>query len=102
MLAHISKCWPNGFRKIVKVNLQKYLTLPTKKQRKNTDFLPQKEFMGAFQLSLVIRLEERIHTVEICLTFHVNLQLSINIKKKKNFSIYIQNIKGLLKPLICC
>lgn len=101
MLAHISKCWPNGFRKIVKVNLQKYLTLPTKKQRKNTDFLPQKEFMGAFQLSLVIRLEERIHTVEICLTFHVNLQLSINIKKK-NFSIYIQNIKGLLKPLICC
>ena len=56
--------------------------------------------MGAFQLSLVIWLEERIHTVEICLTFHVNLQLSINILKK--VSIYIQNIKGLLKPLICC
>ena len=44
--------------------------------------------MGAFQLSLVIWLEERIHTVEICLTFHVNLQLSINIKKKKKKKPY--------------
>lgn len=59
--------------------------------------------MGSFLLSLEIWLEERTHTIEICLIFHVSLQLSTNVKKKKIlFSIYIQNIEGLSKPLICC
>lgn len=75
---------------MVKVNLQKYLTLPTRKRKTQISYLKKKKknFSEAFQLSLVIWLAERTYTIEICLTFHVNLQLSINIKKKTPLNLY--------------
>lgn len=44
--------------------------------------------MGAFQLSLEIGFEEKTYNIEICLTFHVNLQLSINIFLKPFLNLY--------------